>query len=258
VYEAIAATNGWTKPQMLGRMKGIAERRNKIAHAGDRAGWGKADISVSDVRSVTDDLTRIVLAADSILSDTAATTDDASKTVATPPSPPKAPSGAGARPTVKRPPKSATIAARLFAEMQLRPGKEVSPRTLAPEIDIDRTAVANYLWLWSGPEFDDQRYQGIERVRRGVYRYTDASGGPVTRRQEAPRGPRKATKADRLYAFVASLPRGEFTVSQVVDASGLDRTLVGNCLWKWAQEGFDDARYPGVVSVRRGVYRLDR
>lgn len=66
VFKRVDAARGVAKGQSERRLKEIVDRRNLIAHTGDRRGTGRATISVAEAEAVLNDVESIVAALDSV------------------------------------------------------------------------------------------------------------------------------------------------------------------------------------------------
>lgn len=131
---------GWEKGRCHSRMTDIAQRRNVIAHTGDRKGRGRNSLGIDETRSITDDLTTIIHAAEKILT----------------------PEETGPRP----PERSTAVYTAL-----VRCADPVSAAELAELSGAPRNTVAGLLAAWTADGFADDRFPGVVRVARGRYRY---------------------------------------------------------------------------------------
>ncbi len=136
VFARIDAALEWPKGRCEKRMTEVANRRNVIAHTGDRAGRGRSPLSVDEARGITDDLTAIVHAAESLLA------------------PPR------------------TSASRVDHRPQLydalvRQAEPVDAPFLAEVTGIPKPTVSRLLNQWSKDDHEDSTYPGVIRVSRG-------------------------------------------------------------------------------------------
>jgi hypothetical protein len=122
------------------RMSEIAQRRNRIAHTGDRQGRGRKHLSAEEARSITDDLTAIVRAAEALL----------------------VPQRSTSTRVDHRP--------QLYDAL-VRQSEPVDAPFLAELTGIPKLTVSRFLNQWSKDDHDDSTYPGVIRVSRGRYLY---------------------------------------------------------------------------------------